>query len=293
MPGVIDWAISASCGRRSATLPAMTIDFHCHTTASDGELSPRDLLELAQRCGVTRLSITDHDSVAAYQGLNPLTGLELIGGVEFSTLWNKTGLHILGLNIDPFCPAMQEAVAFQRNARLGRAEKIAEKLEKYGVVAPLEGARSLASAGNVGRPHFARHMVATGFVKDEKEAFKKYLGSGKSCDIRQCWAEPEQIVAWIRAAGGVAVLAHPAKYNLTRSKLVSFLEAFKGWGGGGLEVVSGIQLPAVTRDLAQLCEQLDLSASWGSDFHRPGQSWAQLGRYSAPPPHLRPVWHNW
>lgn len=271
----------------------MSIDFHCHTTASDGELSPQALLELAQRSGITRLSITDHDSVAAYQGLTPLPGLQLIPGVEFSTLWNKTGLHILGLNIDPASPAMLEAVAFQGNARRDRAEKIAEKLEKYGVESPLEGASAYASGGNLGRPHFARHMVATGFVKNEREAFKKHLGSGKPCDIRQCWAEPEQIIRWIRAAGGVAVLAHPAKYNLTRSKLVAFLEAFKGWGGEGLEVVSGLQLPNVTRDLGRLCEQLDLSASWGSDFHRPGQSWAELGRYSTPPQYLRPVWHNW
>jgi predicted metal-dependent phosphoesterase TrpH len=271
----------------------MIFDLHSHTTCSDGTLTPPDLVARAVAMGVSHLAITDHDTVDAYRNLSASPGLTLIPGIEFSTAWNRIGVHILGLNIDPGSAAIREGVRFQHGARRQRAEHIAEKLEKYGLGNALDGARGFASADNIGRPHFARYMVASGFVRSEQEAFKRYLGAGKPCDIRQHWAEPQQVVDWIRAAGGSAVLAHPAKYNLTRSRLLALVEDFKRWGGEGLEVVSGQQLAATTRDLARLCESQGLAASWGSDFHRPGQPWAELGRCSTPPGGLRAVWASW
>lgn len=271
----------------------MIFDLHSHTLCSDGALTPSELVARAVAKGVCHLAITDHDTVDAYRNLAVPSGLTLIPGIEFSTRWNKIGVHILGLNIDPESAAISEGVLFQQEARWQRAEYIAEKLEKYGLADALEGARGLASADNIGRPHFARYMVVSGFVRNEQEAFKRYLGAGKPCDIRQHWAEPQQVLDWIRAAGGSAVLAHPAKYNLTRARLSALATDFKRWGGEGLEVVSGRQLPGTTRDLAGLCEAQGLAASWGSDFHRPGQPWAELGAYSSPPGHLRPVWESW
>ncbi|MDY0070079.1 MAG: PHP domain-containing protein, partial [Porticoccaceae bacterium] len=272
---------------------AMLFDLHCHTTASDGELSPGELLARAASQGVSHLAITDHDSVAAYGAIADPGGLTLIPGVEFSTTWGRLGVHVLGLNIDPHSPAIREGVMHQGNARRERAARIAERLEKYGLKDALAGACRIAGSDTPGRPHFARHMVASGFVRHEREAFKKYLGAGKPGDIRQHWASPEQVIAWIRGAGGTAVLAHPAKYGLTRNRLIALAETFKAWGGEGLEVVSGVQVPAVTRDLAALCQRLDLCATWGSDFHRPGQPWAELGRYSTPPEGVRPAWERW
>ena len=271
----------------------MLFDLHSHTTASDGALEPQDLICRAVDQGVTHLAITDHDTVDAFSRVTPRAGLELIPGVEFSTTWGKTGIHILGLNIDLEASSLLEAIAHQSGARHHRAEAIADKLRKYGIEDALAGARAHAGDGHIGRPHFARHLVAIGFVRNEQEAFRKYLGTGKSCDIRQYWAEPQRVVEWIRDAGGSALLAHPAKYGLTRSRLLALASDFRGWGGAGLEVVSGVQIPSVTRDLAGICTNLGLAASWGSDFHRPGQPWAELGRYSTPPPRVPPVWESW
>ncbi|HEY8385319.1 MAG TPA: PHP domain-containing protein [Porticoccaceae bacterium] len=271
----------------------MLFDLHSHTTASDGALEPQALLRRALDQGVTHLAITDHDTVAAYQQITGSDALQIICGIEFSTTWGKTGIHILGLNIDPSAEAIREGVARQKDSRLQRATMIADQLRKYGVEDALAGARAQAASDHIGRPHFARHLVAIGFVRSEQEAFRKYLGSGKSCDFRQHWAEPRQIVEWIRDAGGTAVLAHPAKYGLTRSRLLALTSDFRAWGGVGLEVVSGLQLPSVTRDLAQLCCQLSLYASWGSDFHQPGQPWAELGRFSTPPANISPIWDTW
>jgi predicted metal-dependent phosphoesterase TrpH len=136
-------------------------------------------------------------------------------------------------------------------------------------------------------------MVNTGFVRSEDEAFRKYLGSGKSCDINNNWAPLPQVIAWIRAAGGTAVLAHPGKYRLTQGKLASLVDEFAAAGGEALEVVSGRQLPAQTRNFARLASARGLLMSCGSDFHQPGQSWAQLGCYSTPPSTPTPLWARW
>ncbi|MAT50428.1 MAG: phosphatase [Porticoccaceae bacterium] len=272
----------------------MKFDLHCHTTASDGALEPRALLQLALERNISHIAITDHDTIAAYDQLEVPPGITVIPGVEFSSQWCRRGIHIVGLNFDPASAAIRQGVARHRKARRERAEKIASRLAKAGVPNPFEGA--IAQAGgdhNLGRPHFARHMVACGFVGDESEAFKRYLGNGKVGDIRECWAGPEEVVAWIRAAGGTAVLAHPEKYQLTRTRLTALLTAFRQWGGEGLEVVSGRQLPRVTADLAHWCNRYELRASWGSDFHRPGQPWSDLGNYSTPPANLSTVWQGW
>lgn len=272
----------------------MKCDFHTHSTASDGALSPSELVSAARQAGIEALAITDHDTLDAYRQLGTdVTGLRLIPGVEFSTRWHRIGIHVLGLNVDPDSDAMAEGVAHQTAARHSRAEEIADRLSKYGVPDPLAGARQYTDGGALGRPHFARHMVAAGFVRDENQAFKKFLGSGKSCDIRSCWADLSRVIHWIRVAGGVAVLAHPAKYKLTHNRLSALVSDFRAAGGEGLEVVSGRQLPATTRQLARLCKAQSLFASWGSDFHRPGQSWAQLGHYSTPPEDVKSLWQLW
>lgn len=270
-------------------------DLHCHSTCSDGELSPEDLLTEAIARGVGTLSITDHDCLAAYARLDTLkkSDITLIPGIELSTQWNGMGIHILGLNVGLQHSALLAGVQTQQNARTLRAEKIAEKLEKIGVDNPLQGAQQEAGDAAVSRPHFARHMVKTGFCKNTEQAFKKYLGAGKVGDVKQLWAELQTTVKWIKDSGGIAVLAHPTKYKLTRSKLLRFLDDFQSFGGEGIEVISGNQDSNITKNLSELAEQRNLLASLGSDFHSPKQSWVKLGMHkSGLPKNCVPVWER-
>ena len=272
---------------------AMHYDLHCHTTASDGQLSPQELLCRAAANGIDCLAITDHDTTAAYHLLDSNDQrLQLITGIELSTQWRGINVHIVGLNFDLNSSAILEAVNHQQQIRLKRAEKIAEKLAKVGFTNTLEGATSIAGNSTIGRPHFAQHLVDTGAVSDLKLAFKKYLGSGKAGDVKQLWPSLRDVVHWIREANGIAVLAHPAKYKLTYTKLGQLCDDFIEVGGLGFEISSGLQLPAVTRQMARLCQQKGLLASCGSDFHQPGQQWAELGRYSALPEHVETVWQS-
>lgn len=273
----------------------MHIDLHTHTTASDGQLSINALIHRAQTLGIELLSITDHDTTAAYNDLTALTAkrLTVIPGIEFSTRWRKIDIHILGLNIDPDSDAIKTCTGLQRKVRSDRAMQIATKLEKLGVTNPLPRVKQIAGNGNIGRPHFAQHLVETGFVKDINQAFDKYLSAGKPAYFRQHWTPVPQLIESIKAAGGTAVLAHPAKYKLTRTKLNELVDEFKEAGGEGIEVISGMQVPNLTRDLARLCETKKMLASCGSDFHQPGQSWAELGRYPPLPKSCRPVWDCW
>lgn len=270
----------------------MLVDFHCHSNFSDGTLSPAQLIARAEAAGVTHLSITDHDTVNAYrQNLQPAT-LKLVPGVEFSTQWRGIGVHIVGLNIEPDHHTMAEATNQQTEARLHRAELIAKKLEKLGIPQPLQGAREFSGCDFIGRPHFAQYLVACGAVKTVAEAFKKYLGKGKAGDIKQLWAEMDTVIGWILESGGVAVLAHPLKYQLTGSKLRSLLDDFITAGGRAMEVISGQQTLQQTREMARLCNAKKLLASSGSDFHQPQQPWAALGKQPKLPESCTPVWGN-
>lgn len=269
----------------------MIFDLHSHTRFSDGALSPADLVRRAVASGVDTLSITDHDTVDAYRHLPEVPGgIELVCGIEFSTQWQNTGIHVLGLNIDPESDAIEAGVRVQVDARRQRARRIGENLEKRGIADAFAGAAKLADGSYIGRPHFARYVVNTGKAKDMNAAFKKYLGDGKAGDVRQHWAELAQIIEWIRDANGIAVLAHPLKYRMTRSRLKRLLADFTRLGGEGMEVVSGQQAPQHTAGMAQLCAELGLLASCGSDFHAPGTRWAELGSFTPLPPRVTPVW---
>lgn len=269
----------------------MNYDLHTHSTCSDGALSPDALLERAVEQGVTAISITDHDTVGAYQAcLEPHPALMLIPGIEFSTRWNTTGIHLVGLNIDPQSSAIMDGVARQSQARQERASQIADNLARRGIHDSLDGALALAGGGFIGRPQFAQFLVAAGHVDSAEMAFKKYLGDGKAGDVREHWAGLGEVIGWIRDAGGIAVLAHPLKYRLTRSKLKRLLKDFVAAGGQGLEVVSGNQADQRTQDMGRLCRELQLLASRGSDFHAPGAPWSELGRASTLPHGVTPVW---
>jgi predicted metal-dependent phosphoesterase TrpH len=276
-------------------LKTMHADLHTHTNASDGMLSPQELIALAQKAGVRLLSITDHDTIAAYQSAPPVQddAFTLIPGVEFSSVWNKMGIHIVGLNVQTDHPTLLAGIDTQQTARNKRAEMIAARLTKLGFTDTLSGARDIAGSASLGRPHFAAWLVNSGQISDEKTAFKKYLGQGKACDIKTVWPQMKTVIEWITAAGGKAILAHPAKYKLTNRKLEELVSAFTADGGHGMEVICGKQIPDLSARLAKLANRHGLLASCGSDFHRLGQHWAEPGCIPELPAGCRPVWENW
>jgi 3',5'-nucleoside bisphosphate phosphatase len=272
--------------------PRVVFDLHSHSNQSDGILSPEALMSRAREAGVTALALTDHDTIAglasARQAANVL-GMTLIDGIEFSSQWRKTGVHILGLNIDVNCEELHTAIAAQQEARRERAVAIAARLEKLGIGGVLEGAGAIAGEAGISRPHIAQYLVERGAVPTVAAAFKKYLGAGKPGDIKHLWPEMEEVIGWIHAAGGVAVLAHPYKYQLTRTRMCAMIADFVAAGGDALEVISGHQEARVTADLARIASAHGLAASCGSDFHMPDQPWQALGRFCSLPDNCRPV----
>ena len=269
-------------------------DLHCHTTCSDGKLAPQELINLALESNITHLAITDHDTVAAHRQLKPIDnlGLKLISGIELSSQWSKIGIHIVGLNININSDAILKAEAHLNAVRMQRLERIAYKLEKRGFNNILEGACGEAGDNQVGRPHIASYMVKQGMVNSVSAAFDKYLGAGKVGDVSSLWPALADTVQWINEAGGVAVIAHPGRYKLTRSKRIRMIEDFKDAGGQALEVCTGNQPHGMSEDLANICERYELMASVGSDFHSPDYPWVKLGRYPRLPKKCRPVWES-
>ena len=269
-------------------------DLHTHSTASDGTLPPHEVIALAVEAGLDQLALTDHDTLDGYKrlDLSKLHGLRIINGIELSTSWSGIGVHIVGLNVGLDNATLGAGVGLHRQARIVRARGIAAILADAGLAIELEAVYTLAG-GVPGRPHFARHLVEQGLIKDTKLAFKRHLGAGRPGDIKTGWAALETVIDWIHAAGGVATLAHPARYKLSRSKLRRLVDSFKEAGGDALEVVSGRQHTDVTAHLAGLSKTCKLLASCGSDFHVPGHSWSKIGMPLTLPSQCEPVWHSW
>jgi predicted metal-dependent phosphoesterase TrpH len=273
----------------------MIYDLHTHSTASDGSLTPDELLAFAVANGVDAVAITDHDTLDAYAGISACrsSALQVVPGIELSTTWNGRGIHVVGLNINIKNDTLLGGIARQKSAREKRARTIAERLQRFGVDDAFSSAKAIAGDAPIGRPHFAQHLVSLGLAKDTRAAFRKFLGAGKPGDVKDGWASLEEVIHWIRAAGGTAVLAHPAKYRMTNTKLGLLLKDFRAAGGSAMEVVTGHQAPNVTAILAQLAMDFGLAASCGSDFHDRSQTWSLPGRFTPLPSRLTPVWNQW
>lgn len=293
-------ALSHICGEtlrpRSSPYNARIViyDLHCHSSASDGALDPDALLLHAAESGVDALAITDHDTLAAFDRIvTPYTVPRLIPGIELSTTWRNIGVHIVGLNIDPASKALRRGVRLQQQSRDERARIIARRLRSKGLPDMLDAVLHIANGEPASRPHFAEYLVSSGIAKDTKAAFRKYLGAGKPGDVRHCWASLPEVVNWIVQSGGSAVLAHPAKYRLTKTKLRALSADFRRAGGTAIEVVCGQQSRNTTTHLAQLSRDLDLAASCGSDFHSGDNCWSRPGGFPPLPDDVRPVWTTW
>ncbi len=276
----------------------MTVyDLHCHSTASDGVLSPRALVERAASMGVQVLALTDHDELRGLDEARVVAealGIRLVMGVEISVSWAGHSVHIVGLNFDSEDPILAGGLARNRGGRAERARRMAEELARLGIHGALDGAYKFADNQDlIGRTHFARFLVERGLVKDVKTVFKKYLVKGKPGYVPHQWASLEEALVWIRAAGGQAVIAHPGRYQMGREKMRLLLSEFKHLGGDAIEVVTGSHTPDQVPVFAELAAEFDLLASVGSDFHAPGEGGRELGRLPPLPPRCRPLWSAW
>jgi len=271
-------------------------DLHSHSTASDGSLTPEALVARAKSQGVDVLALTDHDVV---DGLKAAAlsaarhGVKLIAGVEISVTWNRTTIHVLGLGIDPENECLLQGLSGLRQFRDSRAEAIANRLAEKGINGALEGAKQFASGDILSRTHFAHFLVSAGYAKDVRDVFKRYLVKNKPGYVAGKWASLTQAVEWITGAGGQAVIAHPARYRLSATKLRQLLDTFRLSGGIGLEVVSSSHSDAECALMGRYATQFELLASCGSDYHGPAQAWAELGRMPAMPEECTPIWHQW
>ncbi|EJG3769676.1 5'-3' exoribonuclease [Escherichia coli] len=281
----------------SDTNYAVIYDLHSHTTASDGCLTPEALVHRAVEMRVGTLAITDHDTTAAIAPAREEISrsglaLNLIPGVEISTVWENHEIHIVGLNIDITHPLMREFLAQQTERRNQRAQLIAERLEKAQIHGALEGAQRLAQGGAVTRGHFARFLVECGKASSMADVFKKYLARGKTGYVPPQWCTIEQAIDVIHHSGGKAVLAHPGRYNLSAKWLKRLVAHFAEHHGDAMEVAQCQQSPNERTQLATLARQHHLWASQGSDFHQPCP-WIELGRKLWLPAGVEGVWQLW
>ena len=277
-----------------SSFSTLNADLHCHSVVSDGTLTPEALAERAKANGVNLWALTDHDELGGQQRAKTAASalkLDYLAGVEISVTWMGQTIHIVGLGIDVNHQGIIEGLRSTREGRGNRAQLIAEQLLKVGIPGAYEGA--LHFAGNhdlISRTHFARYLVEQGVCKDTEHVFKNYLVEDKPGYVPHMWAKLDDAVSWIKAAGGVAVIAHPGRYNFNAMQMDELYKYFKDLGGLGIEVITGSHSPDQYKTYAKIAQQYGFLASRGSDFHDPSESHVDLGTLPHLPDHLTPVW---
>ena len=274
----------------------MKADLHCHSTVSDGCLDPATIVRRAHGNGVELLALTDHDELTGTESVAreaAALGMRVVSGVEVSVTFREVTVHVVGLGVDPKNLALQAGLSRVRAGREERARRMADALARAGLGGMLSGARRFAhNPSMIGRAHFARHLVASGVMPDVRTVFDHYLVHGKPGYIPHHWADLEEAVDWIRGAGGIAVMAHPARYcqRLSTAALERLFDIFVAAGGEGVEVVAGAHSPEEVQRFATIARRRGLLASIGSDFHGEDESPVDIGRCHPLPPDLEPVW---
>jgi 3',5'-nucleoside bisphosphate phosphatase len=272
-------------------------DLHCHSTFSDGLLSPAQVVRRAAARGVDVLALTDHDDLgglAEARHAAGATSMRFIDGAELSVSWRDITLHVVALGIDPTCAALDEGLTCIREGRTGRAHRMAAALQAAGISGAYAGAmKYVTSERLISRSHFARYLVEAGHARDTKDVFQKYLVRGKPGYVEHEWASLSQAVGWIHCAGGQAVLAHPGRYKVDGRELRELLGEFRDTGGDAIEVLSSSHTVAQVAEFARHARVFGFLASSGSDYHGPGESWVDLGDMPALPAGVTPVWRDW
>ncbi len=275
----------------------LKVDLHCHSNVSDGVLTPTAVAHTARAAGVDVWALTDHDEVdgvAEARRAAQALGMQFVSGVEISITWAKQTVHIVGLQIDETHAGLCAGLAATRAGRDNRGRQIAAELDKVGIHGAYEGA--LKFVGNpdlMSRTHFARYLVDQGVCANIPEVFKKYLSEGKPGYVPHRWATLEESVNWIRAAGGIAVIAHPGRYKFNAMAQGVLFDEFKQLGGTAIEVVTGSHTPDQYPEYAQLAKHYGFLASRGTDFHAPGEARVDFAQLPPLPAGVTPVWHNW
>ncbi|QWE25586.1 PHP domain-containing protein [Polynucleobacter sp. AP-Elch-400A-B2] len=273
---------------------SLNADLHCHSVVSDGTLTPEQLAERAYANGVRLWALTDHDELggqARAQIAASALGMDYLPGVEISVTWMGQTIHIVGLGIDASHTGILEGLRRTREGRGNRAKQMAEQLLKAGIPGAYEGA--LLFAGNqelISRTHFARFLVEQGICKDTDQVFKRYLVEDKPGYVPHLWATLDDAVAWIKRAGGAAVIAHPGRYKLNAMQMDELYKHFKEIGGMAIEVITGSHSPNQYQTYGKIAQHYGFLASRGSDFHDPEESYIDLGTLPHLPDHLTPVW---
>ncbi|QKS31097.1 3',5'-nucleoside bisphosphate phosphatase [Accumulibacter sp.] len=269
-------------------------DLHCHSTCSDGLLAPAEVVRRAAENGVDMLALTDHDDIAGLPRARAAAvevGLSLVNGVEISIEWEGLQIHVLGFAFDAADAALNAGLQTVRCGRIERARRMAAELGKVGIDGSFDGAMRLAANPNlVSRAHFGRYLVERGVCKDLRSVFESYLVPGRPGYVDHRWATLADSLKWIHGAAGVATVAHPGRYKLSRSDMRRFLGEFRDLGGQAIEVMSGSHTPEHVDLYSRLAREYGFAASRGSDFHGPGESYVDLGRLPPLPEGLRPVW---
>ena len=272
----------------------LNADLHCHSVVSDGTLTPEALAERAKANGVELWALTDHDEIGGQQraaAAAKAQGLKYLTGTEISVSFVGKTVHIVGLGFDADNQTLRDGLYRTRGGRKERALEMADGLAKVGINGAFEGA--LQFVGNpelISRTHFARFLVESGVCKETNEVFRKYLTEGKPGFVPHRWAALKDAVGWITGAGGMAIIAHPARYGLTANEEYALFSEFKGHGGRGVEVVTGSHSAAEYVTYAETAKEFGLAASRGSDFHSPDESHTELGTLPYLPGGLTPVW---
>lgn len=274
----------------------LNADLHSHSTVSDGTLTPEAVAARAHGNGVALWALTDHDEVGGQHRARDAAlalGMDYLTGVEISVTFAGETVHIVGLGFDPDHPVLVRGLAETRGGRERRAREMAEDLARVGIPGAYEGA--LKYVGNpdlISRTHFARYLVEQGVCSETHEVFRRYLTEGKPGYVEHRWAKLADAVGWIRAAGGEAVVAHPARYDFTPNEEYALFTDFKALGGMGVEVVTGSHSIGEYQRYADVAREFGLLASRGSDFHDPAESHTDLGTLPDLPGAVTPIWES-
>ena len=269
-------------------------DLHCHSVVSDGTLTPEELAPRAKTNGVELWALTDHDEVGGQEHAAAAArqvGLPYLTGTEISVTFANVTVHIVGLGFDPTDRALVNGLRQTRGGREERARQMGVELARVGIPGAFEGAiKYVGNPDLISRSHFARYIVESGHCPDTNAVFRKYLAEGKPGFVPHRWANLGDAVKWITGAGGVAVIAHPARYKFTANEEFALFNEFRAHGGRGVEVVTGAHSQADYVKYAEFCSEFDLLASRGSDFHSPDESHTDLGKLPDLPGSVTPVW---
>jgi predicted metal-dependent phosphoesterase TrpH len=274
----------------------LNADLHCHSVVSDGTLTPEVLAQRAHANGVELWALTDHDEIGGQEraaAAAKALGMKYLTGVEISVTFVGQTVHIVGLGFDAHDESLREGLRQTRGGRRERAMEMSDGLAKVGIKGAYEGA--LKFVGNpelISRTHFARFLVESGVCKETSEVFRKYLTEGKPGFVQHRWATLKDAVTWITRAGGMAVIAHPARYKFSPNEEFALFTEFKAHGGQGVEVVTGSHTVAEYAVYADTAREFGLAASRGSDFHSPEDSHTELGTLPYLPGNLTPVWES-